>query len=63
MQAALRQLPATYRDVIVLKYLEELPMAEILDILKIRQNTFYTRLNRAKNQLRQAVLHMEQDHE
>lgn len=53
VQSAVRKLPATYRDAVVLKYLEELPTYEILGILKISEQAFYTRLNRARNLLQQ----------
>lgn len=48
---ASKRLPAKYRDVIVLKYLEELPTQQVLEILKISKKAFYTRLNRARNYL------------
>ena len=52
---AARRLPGKYRDVVVLKYLEELPTREILDILKINEKTFYTRLSRGRNLLQQEL--------
>lgn len=52
VRRAARRLPPKYRDVIVLKYLEELPTDEILEILKINERAFYTRLNRARNLLK-----------
>ena len=56
IQKALQRLPGKYRDVLVLKYLEELPTQEIVDILKISESAFYTRLNRAKKQLQEKLL-------
>lgn len=53
VRLAVRRLPAKYRDAIVLKYLEELPTSEILDILKISEQAFYTRLNRGRNFLQE----------
>jgi len=53
-QAAWR-LPGKYRDVIVLKYLEELPTHQILDILNLSENAFYTRLNRARTYLQELL--------
>ena len=53
VRRAAERLPQKYRDVIVLKYLEELPTEEILDILKINETAFYTRLSRARNLLQQ----------
>ena len=55
IQRAVRQLPDKYRGVIVLKYLEELPTEQILTILNINDKTFYTRLNRARQQLKQSL--------
>lgn len=49
---AARQLPPKYRDAIVLKYLEELPTGEILELLKINEKALYTRLSRARNLLK-----------
>lgn len=51
VRAAVGRLPMKYRDVVVLYYLEELATDEILRILKISEKAFYTRLNRARNQL------------
>ena len=53
VRSAVRRLPGKYRDAVVLKYLEEVPTREILDILKINERTFYTRLSRARNILQQ----------
>lgn len=51
VHGAVRRLPGRYRDVIVLKYLEELQTGQILEILKLSEPAFYTRLNRARNLL------------
>ncbi|MHC5157193.1 MAG: RNA polymerase sigma factor [Planctomycetota bacterium] len=53
VRSAVGRLPGKYRDAVVLKYLEELPTREILDILKINETAFYTRLNRGRNLLQQ----------
>ncbi len=53
LRRAVCRLPVKYRDVIVLKYLEELPAGRILEILNITENTFYTRLNRGRAFLQQ----------
>ena len=45
---ALKHLPEKYREVVVLRYLEEMSYEEISDILKIPEGTVATRLNRAK---------------
>ena len=61
VQLAVRQLPSKYRDAVVLKYLEELPTPEILAILKITEQTLYTRLYRARNLLQQNLLEYLED--
>lgn len=48
---AASRLPMKYRNVIVLKYLEELETDEILEILGISEKAFYTRLSRARGQM------------
>lgn len=58
VRLALARLPAKYRDVLVLKYLEELPTEEIMHILNIQQNTLYTRLNRAKKLMQEKMAHI-----
>ena len=55
VRSAVRKLPGKYRDAVVLKYLEELPTSEILDILKINETAFYTRLSRGRNLLQQEL--------
>lgn len=52
VQKAVAALPEKYRQVIVLKYLNELPTWEILEILKISKSTFNTRLSRARSLLK-----------
>jgi len=49
---AIRGLPARYREPIVLRYLQELPTAEICQILGVTQNALQVRLNRARKRLR-----------
>ncbi len=47
-----------YRDVIVLKYIEEKTYKEISDILQIPEGTVAIRLSRAKNVLRKKIKHL-----
>lgn len=61
IQQAVRQLPDKYRDVIVLKYLEELPTEQILRILNINDKTFYTRLNRGRQHLKKELSEFVED--
>jgi RNA polymerase sigma-70 factor (ECF subfamily) len=48
---ALDQLKNNYREIIILKFFENLTYEEISDILKIPEGTVATRINRAKKQL------------
>ncbi len=64
VQKAVRQLPGKYRDVIVLKYLQELSTPEILEIMKMRESAFYTQLSRAKKMMHTELQsYMENDNE
>ena len=53
VQLAIAALPEKYREVVVLKYLEDKSYEEISDILQKPLGTIATLLNRAKNRLRQ----------
>ena len=44
----LNQLPFAHREILVLRFLEELSYEEISDVLKIPEGTVATRINRAK---------------
>ena len=44
----LETLPEKYRQVLILRYFEEMSYEEISDILKIPEGTVATRINRAK---------------
>lgn len=46
-------LPLPYKEVMVLKFLEDMSYEEISDILKIPEGTVATRINRAKKAFRQ----------
>ncbi len=51
VRAAVAELPALAREVIVLRYFEELSMDEIATILGAKRNTVEARLSRARKQL------------
>jgi RNA polymerase sigma-70 factor, ECF subfamily len=51
IRAAVAKLPATYREVIVLRYFEELSLDEMAEILSLRRNTVEVRLSRARKLL------------
>jgi RNA polymerase sigma factor (sigma-70 family) len=48
VRQAVRQLPAKYREVVVLRYLEEMPVAEVGRALGVSEGAVSTRLNRAR---------------
>lgn len=52
LQAAIEQLPPSYRTVIVLKYIEDLSLQEISEVLSIPVSTVKTRLHRGREALR-----------
>ncbi|MBN1510872.1 MAG: sigma-70 family RNA polymerase sigma factor, partial [Phycisphaerae bacterium] len=52
---AIRQLPLAYREVIVLRYLEELPVDRVAEILGLRPNTVNVRLMRARQRLKERL--------
>ncbi|MCB0615896.1 MAG: sigma-70 family RNA polymerase sigma factor [Phaeodactylibacter sp.] len=48
----LAQLPQKYKEILVLKFLENMSYEEISDVLKIPEGTVATRINRAKKAFR-----------
>jgi RNA polymerase sigma-70 factor, ECF subfamily len=56
LRKSLEELPATYREVIVLRELEQLSYREIANIAGIPLGTVMSRLNRARLHLQQAIL-------
>ncbi len=55
VRAAVRRLSQRDREVIVLRYLEDLPVDEISRILGLKRNAVEVRLSRARNRLRQSL--------
>ncbi|MGE6256295.1 RNA polymerase sigma factor SigW [Heyndrickxia sporothermodurans] len=55
IQVAILSLPEKYRTVIVLKYLEELSLNEISDILDLPLGTVKTRIHRGREALRKQL--------
>ena len=53
---SLAELPAEYREVLVLRELEHLSYREIADIAGIRLGTVMSRLSRARQRLQESVL-------
>ncbi|MFZ2154307.1 MAG: RNA polymerase sigma factor [Candidatus Moraniibacteriota bacterium] len=59
VQSALGELDERYREVLVLKFLEDKDYKEISDILKKPMGTVATLINRAKGQLREKLNNLE----
>ena len=55
VRAAVRALPARYREVVVLRYLAEMPVSEISSVLELKPNAVQVRLKRARERLRRAL--------
>jgi RNA polymerase sigma-70 factor (ECF subfamily) len=58
VRAAIRGLPVKYREVIVLRYLEELPVSDIGEVLGLGKGAVEVRLNRARTWLREDLAEM-----
>jgi len=56
LRKSLAELPAEYREVLVLRELEQLSYREIANIASIPLGTVMSRLSRARQQLQQTVL-------
>jgi RNA polymerase sigma-70 factor (ECF subfamily) len=57
IQQAIYSLPLKYREVIVLRYLQDLSYIEISNILKLPSSTVKIRLYRAREQLRKILVY------
>ena len=55
IELAIKHIPSKYREVLVLRYLEEMSYEDISDILKLPEGTVATRLNRAKKMLERSL--------
>ncbi len=55
---AVRKLAPKYREVVVLRYLEEMSPAEIGDVLGLKRNAVEVRLSRARGQLKEDLAGM-----
>ncbi len=55
VRRAVQALPARYREVVVLRYLEEMPAAEIAALLGISANSVEVRLHRARARLKERL--------
>ncbi|HEX5598512.1 MAG TPA: SigE family RNA polymerase sigma factor [Micromonosporaceae bacterium] len=59
LRAALRQLPPAQRTVVVLRYYEDLPEAQVADLMGCSVGTVRSRTHRAVTRLRQLLPNME----
>jgi RNA polymerase sigma-70 factor (ECF subfamily) len=58
IQKEISKLPEKYRSVIVLKYIEELSLNEISEILDLPLGTVKTRIHRGREALRKQLRHV-----
>jgi RNA polymerase sigma-70 factor (ECF subfamily) len=56
VQSAINMLPGKYREILILRYIEDFEYQEISDILKIPMGTVATNINRAKSKFREIAL-------
>lgn len=56
VRKAINDLPEKYRDVLILKYLQDLDYKDISDILKIPMGTVATLVNRAKKKFKEIAI-------
>ncbi len=56
MQKAVEALPATLKEVLILRYIEGVESKEICELLKITETNLYVRLHRARERVRVAVV-------
>ncbi len=55
VQDGIRALPRRYREVVVLRYLEEMPVRDIGEVLGISEGAAHVRLSRAKDRLARSL--------
>ena len=55
MQRAIEALPATLKDVLILRDVEGVEAKEVCEMLKITETNLYVRLHRARERVRAAV--------
>lgn len=61
VREAVRRLPSRYREVVVLRYLEEMDMPEMMRVLKLSRSAADARLHRAREMLRSALVGIAED--
>jgi RNA polymerase sigma-70 factor (ECF subfamily) len=55
MQRAIETLPATLKEVLILRDVEGVDAKEVCELLKITETNLYVRLHRARERVRAAV--------
>ncbi|WP_017729226.1 sigma-70 family RNA polymerase sigma factor, partial [Halalkalibacterium ligniniphilum] len=58
IQAEIAELPPKYRTAIILKYMEDLSLKEISDVLDLPVSTVKTRIHRGREALRKRMRHV-----
>jgi RNA polymerase sigma-70 factor (ECF subfamily) len=58
IRAAVGKLPDNYREVVVLRYFEELKTSEVAQVLGVKTNTVEVRLSRARKMLEDTLGHL-----
>jgi RNA polymerase sigma-70 factor (ECF subfamily) len=61
VRAAVGKLPSKYREVIVLRYFEELSVREMSDLLRVSEGALQVRLTRARRRLKEQLTDCFQD--
>ena len=55
VRRAVQALPSRYREVVVMRYLEQMPSSEILAVLGISRSAMDARLHRARKRLKEVL--------
>ncbi len=55
VRGAVQNLPSRYREVVVMRYLEQMPSSEIVQVLGISRSAMDARLHRARKRLKQVL--------
>ncbi|MBN1489463.1 MAG: sigma-70 family RNA polymerase sigma factor [Phycisphaerae bacterium] len=63
VRQAIRALPMRYREVVVLRYLEEMPVAEVAAMLRLTENAVGVRLHRARTRLKERLASLVEEHD
>jgi RNA polymerase sigma-70 factor (ECF subfamily) len=61
VRAAIALLPTTYREVVILRYLDEMTINQVADVLSLRRNAVEARLSRARKLLEQSLGHLAEE--